>query len=79
MNTLLGKVIERADYWRGAPSGRPLASEEIPYKEWQHFVVFGPDWVLVFNLNLDAEKTEERPSTQARVITIFPQMNGVAG
>lgn len=71
MSMLLSKVIERADYWRGSPAGRPSADDEIPYKEWQHFVVFGPDWVLVFNLNLDAEKTAGQRCTKARVITIF--------
>jgi hypothetical protein len=44
------EVIDDADYWRGPPSDtKNLAL----YKEWQHFVVFGASWTLVFNLNLD--------------------------
>ena len=71
MNSLLKNVIEDADYWRGAMPAKPRDRSEIPYKEWQHFVVFGPDWVLVFNLNLDAPKTAEKDQSKARIITIF--------
>jgi hypothetical protein len=43
-------LIDDADYWRGAPVGEQPAP---PYKEWQHFVVFGPSWLLVLNLSVD--------------------------
>lgn len=57
----LTELIEDADYWRGAPLG---ADGPVPYKEWQHFVVFGEGWSLLFNLNLDGP-------AMSRVITIF--------
>ena len=71
MSRLLTKVIEGADYWRGAIQARPRDAVQIPFKEWQHFVIFGPDWVLVFNLNLDEPKSQRCKFPKARVITIF--------
>ena len=69
MNATLANVIEEADYWRVSSPG--TGPSQIPFKEWQHFVVFGPDWVLVFNLNLDASHSSEQQCAKSRVITIF--------
>jgi hypothetical protein len=68
-------LIERSDYWR-APALIPDPDESIPgYKEWQHFVIFGQGWVLVFNLNIDGlpHPTGRHPqySHPARAVTIF--------
>jgi hypothetical protein len=46
----LTRALEDADVWRG-PLAPALPSSG--FKEWQHFLLFGPGWVLVFNLNLD--------------------------
>lgn len=67
----LGGLIEQADYWRANSLSMTKSSELVPYKEWQHFVIFGPQWVLVFNLNLDGEFIPGGVSPNARVITIF--------
>ena len=71
MNTALAQVIQHADYWRGASQSRIPGAEHVPYKEWQHFVVFHADWVLVFNLNIDRIGDPVGDSQAARVITIF--------
>ena len=71
MNAALAKVIHDADYWRGASQSRIPGAQDIPYKEWQHFVVFHSQWVLVFNLNIDRIDPLANDSQAARVITIF--------
>ena len=71
MNAALAEVIQHADYWRGASQSRIPGAEQVPYKEWQHFVVFHSDWVLVFNLNIDRIEEQEQDNQAARVITIF--------
>jgi hypothetical protein len=53
-------LVEQADYWRL----RGADDLQVPYKEWQHFVVFGQGWTLAFNLNLDG-------AAAARVISIL--------
>lgn len=48
--TETASLVADHDYWRGAW----LEHERgMPYKEWHHFVVFGGEWTLLFNLNLD--------------------------
>jgi hypothetical protein len=54
-------LLEDADYWRGAPPGDDPGRL---HKEWQHFIVFGDGWTILFNLNLDGAGT-------GRVITIL--------
>lgn len=49
----LSSLLEDADPWRGPPLDRP----GLPYKEWQHFIVFGPGWTALFNLSLDETGT----------------------
>ena len=71
MTTVLGNVVSEADYWRLSSHGKTASPEQIPFKEWQHFVVFGPDWSLVFNLNLDATESDPGDSAKSRVITLF--------
>ena len=41
------ELIGESDFWRCARAVRPAAASCLPYKEWQHFVVFGDEWVLV--------------------------------
>lgn len=48
----LTALLADADPWRGPPI-EPEARPE--YKEWHHFVVFGEDWTLLFNLSLDGD------------------------
>lgn len=60
----IGALLEDADCWRGPPVGATAnLPSHLPFKEWQHFIVFGDDWTLVFNLNLDG-------AAGGRVITI---------
>lgn len=53
-------MISDADGWRGLP-GTPRP--DARHREWQHFVVFGPDWLVVFNLCLEPDGT-------GRIITL---------
>ena len=71
MTDSLEQIVQQADYWRGSSPEAQLTATQVPFKEWQHFVIFGPGWVLVFNLNLDGgiHGCSEKP--KARVITIF--------
>jgi len=48
----LRPLLEDADYWRGPPAE---ATPPLSHKEWQHFVLFGGSWTLLFNLNLDGD------------------------
>jgi hypothetical protein len=50
----LPALLEDVDYWRGAPFD---GTRGLPFKEWHHFVVFGDDWTLLLNLNLDGDGT----------------------
>ncbi|MEP7123922.1 MAG: hypothetical protein ABJE95_23540 [Byssovorax sp.] len=54
-------LLEDADYWRGPPAD---VGGGWPHKEWQHFVIFGGEWTILFNLNLDG-------TGAARTITIL--------
>ncbi|MEM7468270.1 MAG: hypothetical protein AAF387_15475 [Pseudomonadota bacterium] len=71
MSANLAKVIEQADYWRGATQARTQNRHLIPFKEWQHFVIFSDQWILVFNLNIDEVGENPDKPMKARVITIF--------
>ena len=53
-------MIADADGWRG-PAG--AARPDAHHREWQHFVLFGPDGPLVFNLCLEPDGT-------GRIITL---------
>lgn len=64
-------LVGESDAWRCAQAVRPAAARSLPYKEWQHFVVFGADWVLLFNLNLDDDLERVGQRNDARVITIL--------
>ncbi|WP_437963109.1 hypothetical protein WMF04_25560 [Sorangium sp. So ce260] len=46
----LSALVADADPWRGPPFEIEARRD---YKEWQHFVVFGEDWTLLFNLSLE--------------------------
>lgn len=46
----LTELIANADPWRGLPADPTLRRES---KEWQHFLVFGESWALLFNLSTD--------------------------
>ena len=62
----LAAILADADCWRGAPLDAPSVTRLAPaYKEWQHFVVFGDGWTLLYNLSLDGGA--------GRTITIFCQ------
>lgn len=71
MSAALDQVIEKADHWRGSSPSRRLAVTQVPFKEWQHFVIFGQGWLLVFNLNLDGPLNAAGANPKARVITIY--------
>ena len=71
MTNSLAQIIQKADHWRGSSPARQLGGMQVPFKEWQHFVIFGENWVLVFNLNLDAALSDNRHGAKARVITIL--------
>ena len=45
-------IIEDSDYWRGIAG---VSEHALPYKEWQHFIVFGDRWMFALNLNVDAD------------------------
>lgn len=53
-------MITDTDGWRGLAG---TAWPDPRHREWQHFVLFGPDWLVIFNLCLEPDGT-------GRIITL---------
>jgi hypothetical protein len=57
-------LVEEADYWRTPGRAASPDATPRPFKEWQHFIIFGQGWALALNLSVDG-------GAPARVISLL--------